>query len=362
MKDPNEIIIYNQLIQQNRLYQFLAGIDDTFDKDRRDLLLQDPLPTVEEAYASIRREIMRCGIMKREPSSDLESSSIGGGFTVKGRAYRHDDDKAHLKCTHCGGTRLTKNECFKLVGYREWWPDAKKKGAQGVNRFSDQNRTGKDAIGRSVNESSSMEREEGDLKTTENSTSIREREGRNPTPNGAGEIRLNGRGTKLSDLNPLNKGEGHVPPINKIHAFSSSLNISSYFESRWIFDCGATDTMSYDPNDFLTHDKPMKNVIKTANGEGIKVSGAGTISLTENHTLKNCLFVPELSHKLLSVCQLTRELDCIVLMKPSCCIVHDAQTRKIIGRGIERGGLYYLEEEIRKGNAVLVHGTEERQL
>ena len=43
MKDPNDIIIYNQLIQQNRLYQFLAGINDTFDKDRRDLLLQDLL-------------------------------------------------------------------------------------------------------------------------------------------------------------------------------------------------------------------------------------------------------------------------------------------------------------------------------
>ena len=65
----------------------------------------------------------------------------------------------------------------------------------------------------------------------------------------------------------------------------------------------------------------MKNVIKNANGEGIKVSGAKTISLTKNLTLKNCLFVPELSHKLLSVSQLTRELDCVVLMKPGCCIV-----------------------------------------
>ena len=68
MKDPEDIIIYNQLIQQNRLYQFLAGIDDIFDKDKRDLLHLDPLPTVEEAYASIRREIIRRGIMKKKPS------------------------------------------------------------------------------------------------------------------------------------------------------------------------------------------------------------------------------------------------------------------------------------------------------
>ena len=64
MKDPDDIIVYNQLIQKNRLYQFLAGIHQTFDKDRRDLLLLDPLPTVEEAYASIKREVLRRGIIK----------------------------------------------------------------------------------------------------------------------------------------------------------------------------------------------------------------------------------------------------------------------------------------------------------
>ena len=49
-------------------------------------------------------------------------------------------------------------------------------------------------------------------------------------------------------------------------------------------------------------------------------------------------------------------------MKPGCCIVQDAQTWQIIERGIERGGLYYLEEETQKGKAVLVHGSKERQL
>ena len=90
----------------------------------------------------------------------------------------------------------------------------------------------------------------------------------------------------------------------------------------------------------------MKNIIKSANGEGIKVEGAGTMSFTEILTLKNCLYFPDLSHKLLSVSQFTRDLDCTVLMKPGCCIVQGAQTGQTIGRGIERGGTYYLEEEV----------------
>ena len=65
--------------------------------------------------------------------------------------------------------------------------------------------------------------------------------------------------------------------------------------------------MSYDPNDFVTHDKPMKNIIKTASGEEIKVEGAGTISFAKKLTLKNCFFVPDLSHKLLYVSQLTKD-------------------------------------------------------
>ena len=131
MKDPEDIITYNRLIQQNRLYQFLAGINETFDKDRRDLLLQNPLPTVEEAYASIRREIMRRAVMIKEPLSDFESSGTGGVFNVKGRSEKlyRQDDKSHVRCTHCGGTRHTKHECFKIGGYPDWWPDTKKRGA-----------------------------------------------------------------------------------------------------------------------------------------------------------------------------------------------------------------------------------------
>lgn len=66
----DDITIFNGFLQRQRVYQFLVGINDTFDKERRDLLNQEPLPTVEEAYATIRREINRCGIM-------TDASSLG---------------------------------------------------------------------------------------------------------------------------------------------------------------------------------------------------------------------------------------------------------------------------------------------
>ena len=84
--------------------------------------------------------------------------------------------------------------------------------------------------------------------------------------------------------------------------------------------------------------------------------------MSKNLTLDDCLFVLNISHKLLSISQLTKNLDCKVLNKPGYCIVQDARTVQIIGRGIERGGLYYLEETVQKGIAVLVLRSAERQL
>ena len=276
MKDPCDIIIYNQITQQNKLYQFLGGINETYDKDRRDLLLLDPLPTVEEAYASIRREILRRGIMKTNPSSDFESLDTGGIFSVKGKSYRREDERSHLKCTYCGGTRHTRNECFKLVGYPEWWPDSKKRGERKpAARFSDQTRMGKAAVGWRQERSTTMEegekpgeamnvtgKEEGIRNPKGGAVRRRERsEGREDPPppfKGDGSETLKEGGSRGSFCEVQESRGSSSSSSHIFSVFSSSFNTSSYFDRGWIIDCGATDTMSYDPNDFLTRDTPIK--------------------------------------------------------------------------------------------------------
>lgn len=44
MDCPKDITTHNVILQKNRLFQFLAGVNDEFDKDRRDLLLQNHFP------------------------------------------------------------------------------------------------------------------------------------------------------------------------------------------------------------------------------------------------------------------------------------------------------------------------------
>jgi len=121
---------------------------------------------------------------------------------------------------------------------------------------------------------------------------------------------------------------------------------SSRKSDQWIFYCGATDTMIHDPLDFDSLSTPVKTHIETASGELIAVQGGGSIVFLEKLKLKSCLYVHVLSSKLLSVSQVTKELNCVVLMFSNFCILQDILTKEIIGRGTEREGLYYVDEVV----------------
>lgn len=90
---------------------------------------------------------------------------------------------------------------------------------------------------------------------------------------------------------------------------------------KWILKCGATDAMTCNQGDFILIGTTNKQFIQTASGELVKVEGERTINILPNIKLKNCLFVPKLSHKLLSISQLTSQLNCTVLMRSNCYVI-----------------------------------------
>ena len=68
------------------------------------------------------------GVSSSEPSS----SEIGSGLVARNRSENTSfrrEDRSHLKCSQCGGSRHTREGCFKLVGYSEWWDEHKQRKA-----------------------------------------------------------------------------------------------------------------------------------------------------------------------------------------------------------------------------------------
>lgn len=135
-----------------------------------------------------------------------------------------------------------------------------------------------------------------------------------------------------------------VPVISKLDsmAFLGTNYIESY--TGWILDSGATYYMTYDAGDFSERSSSRRTSIANANGDVSLVKGAGTMRISPALSLTNTLLVPSLSHKLLSVSQITKELNCAVLIYPTFYLIQDILTKEIIGRGTKKGGLYYMED------------------
>ncbi|GJU34847.1 hypothetical protein Tco_1183201 [Tanacetum coccineum] len=217
-------------------------------------------------------------------------------FNLHVKANDIKQNKTHLTCGNCGMSRHTTDQCFELIGYPDWWNDGHKKG----------------------NKNRGLERGKASAANT-------------------GTDRKNSTGLGGMAATTVNEEDGSF-------SMSTTQNYNINQKQSWIFDCGATDTMTYDLSDFATSTKPTKSYIHTANGEKMNVRNGGTIEISPTLKLSNCLYVPALSHKLLSISHVTKELNCSVIIQPTFCILQDIRTGAIIGRGTERQGLYYVDE------------------
>ncbi|KAJ0521521.1 putative RNA-directed DNA polymerase [Helianthus annuus] len=294
-------------------------------------------------------------------------------------------------------TKHTKEQCFKLVGYPDWWADGHKKGKGGKAAAAVGNPETTSSGGNSEN-TPKIAGEQGSSEKGGRCCFAAVKEEETGAVAGIGfEVTLsNPPISKSSFLKPkapniafenprffspqilglLEKSQILGNTVNTPHApslenkepkkscNSGKANMATknnQEKESWIFDCGATDTMTYEKSDMCSVSTPQKFEIHTANGEVLQVKGGGTIQISENMKLPNCLYVPSLSHKLLSISHVTKELNCVVLMHPTFCILQDIRTGKIIGRGTERQGLYYVDEVTRQGTVMLAHGSTDRE-
>lgn len=79
MKCANDIQLYNNLIQEDRVNAFLDGLEDRLDKIRSDVLQVQPFPTVEQAYAYVRREDIRQSFMLSPGETVTAAAMISKG-------------------------------------------------------------------------------------------------------------------------------------------------------------------------------------------------------------------------------------------------------------------------------------------
>jgi hypothetical protein len=312
MESAKDTATLKTRIENERVYDFLAGLDPGFDQIRVQVLAQDPTPNLRSTYAFVRREELRQAAMLASPpheSSALITIQDSPSALVSSGSWK-PENKESLFCTHCKGTKHTRETCFKLNGYPDWF---RKKG-EGSSRHKG-----------------------GKTESRAHTTTIH-----TPQPQySQAQVdhilkeyaqRLSQKDASCSLANTGNFG------------FALNTPNRDCCESSWIIDSGSTDHMTHESTNFTSYNThPSKRCVKTANGSSSAVSGVGSLPLTSSISLSTVLHVPHLSGKLLSISQITKELKCSVTFFDTHCVFQDLLTGTMIGLGRERDGLYYLD-------------------
>ncbi|KAH0748613.1 hypothetical protein KY290_027845 [Solanum tuberosum] len=127
-------------------------------------------------------------------------------------------------------------------------------------------------------------------------------------------------------------------------SYSFITNVSDKLSPTWVVDSGATDHMTSLSHLFISYSPcPSYKKITIADGSVITVAGQGDIPLGKSLILKNVLHIPKLSANLISIQKLTKDSKCQVTFFPSYCLFQEQNTKEMIGRASEKGGLYCLD-------------------
>ena len=110
--------------EEEKLMQFLMGLNPEYEAVKDQILLMDPLPVVSKAYSMVAN-IEKQKAMNDDDSHGLKNSVMMTKKVFKPDAKRKDweqlkIDKSHWKCDFCGGKGHLKEGCFKIKGYPDW--------------------------------------------------------------------------------------------------------------------------------------------------------------------------------------------------------------------------------------------------
>ncbi|KAL2235899.1 UNVERIFIED_CONTAM: Retrovirus-related Pol polyprotein from transposon RE2 [Sesamum indicum] len=307
-----------------RLIQFLMGLSETFDHLRDQLLVMDPIPTVNKAYSMVLRvEKQREVSMEGAESGESMVMQVRRGgrrdYTPKYGQQKAYADKRGMHCSNCDRSEHMRDTCFKLHDTPEWYKELIEK----------------------------RKKEAGAAKAFNTHTEISNSQHKAPSQE-----------VLLQELIRLMKkdedhGQIHDDPLRANYAqldnFAGKSYISSGFHDNssnfWIVDTGATNHMCAHKHmfqSFLSSSQPT--LIYLPNGTTQSVTHKGTINLHPHLTLTDVLFVPQFHHNLLSVSKLCSHSNLEMKFHSSCCLLQDPVTNKVIAIGRLCKNLYVLDK------------------
>ncbi|KAK2459095.1 putative mitochondrial protein [Trifolium repens] len=319
---------------EDQIIQFLTGLNEHFAVVKTQILLMDPLPSMNKVYSLvIQEESNNSSLVNSVPSASVDDSNIlvnavdskksqnrgkGPATSAKGKDNRH--------CTYCDRGGHTVDGCFKKHGY----PNPRSNSA--ANSIDLEGGNGNSSNGATV------------VASTSSNIGISQEQ----------------YNQLVSLLQQSNANSSAGPSTNHIHTTPPSPNDSGCISStmlplhnivscsihsnssNWLLDSGASDhvcSLLHWFNSFHSI-KPLH--VNLPNGHTVIVTHAGSVSFSPSLYLHNVLYSPDFKLNLISVAKLSQSLFCVVHFYANKCVIQDMKSKRTIGLGDHVDGLYKL--------------------
>ncbi|XP_075106767.1 uncharacterized protein LOC142179790 [Nicotiana tabacum] len=303
---------YVEHLQQQRLMQFLSGLNETYDQARRQILMKTIEPTLNQAYALIIEDESQNSNLTVGNKGDPIAIQVGKGQPTM-QINRYKGKKPFVKCEYCNKSGHSKENCYKLVGYPNDFKNRKTYAANITTGVFGNDKPTQECEGKGSNDALKA----GPYFTEDQYRQI---------------------------LSMLNK---EIPKCQANMVGMATSLMTNFPCTKWIIDSGATHHIAGELEALVVKDKvnihSNKHVHLPA-GEKANVSHIGKEIILDKVELDDVLFVLEFKFNLLSVSKLTRQLLCSVNFFPDFCLFQDLYNGKVRGIGREKGGMYILKK------------------
>ncbi|EOY26809.1 Cysteine-rich RLK (RECEPTOR-like protein kinase) 8 [Theobroma cacao] len=305
---------YSDQYQKDMVFRFLNGLNDSFSAIRSQIIMMDPIPTLDKVYSLVQREETQRSLLI-QGQAVFESSAMMTVVETRKKCTRKD-----ISRDHCGKKGHTKDKCYKVIGFLEDFKFTKSK----------PNFMKAKAV-------------------ANNATSIHE----GPESDGCKIEQLEeGTGTgSMSQLLAIKQQIsitlGHLcfHTSNNLPPNLKNVNAQMIKQNHWIVDSGATDHICYSLDSFESTKTVNNCYVELPNDRKATVSHIGIVKLSPTLTLKNVLHVPSFKFNLLFVGKLTQNKKTYVLFTDMHCIVQDVISQTVIGVARAYTGLYLMQEK-----------------
>ncbi|CAN0892915.1 hypothetical protein LINGRAHAP2_LOCUS17851 [Linum grandiflorum] len=115
---------------KEHLFAFLMGLDENYAAIRSHILSLQTTPLLAQAYNMVaedeqQREISTYSRLPSEAAALQKATtparSDASAFQVRSHGSDSKPDKSMIRCPVCRCTGHVRDECFKVIGYPDWW-------------------------------------------------------------------------------------------------------------------------------------------------------------------------------------------------------------------------------------------------